>query len=303
MPQITYDGYILQDGLVVPLTSVIPAPVPVTGLKEIFDEYDDDEFLDTFSVQAFYFMARKSPDLEYGVTRLESTAIFGMRYAEPVPVEVMRTSVSQWVLHQPGGQIYSGGCRLTIFPTRHGSRQHFYDMLSDGDVFVIRDKLVREYDILAKGKREYIFSYDVRAVIAVLSVNLNNVPEFYQYGVDYTLQLGDNPAQTVNQNNIIYITDPYETSIGKSLSIVWINPAKQPYKGQKYTVEYLCSPNYVVWNDRAKIRAVLNNDLPKTVMCVKRPIFNQSLNPIESVPTQEKIMDHTKSTFDFEFGG
>lgn len=264
----------------------------------------------TFGVNCLYFQARKAPDQNYGQTKLESDAIHGFRYDSPESVKLMRSAISQKIALSEHGRMYQGGATFTIPPVAMVSgvlvTPKVYERIFIGDVIVVREKAIRDWDVLRKGKRDQIFAFDVKTILSVSSIDGAGVEQVYLYGRDYTIQI-DGVAVTATKRtgeNVWDITPAATQPITSMLNIVWNTAAIDgvtpivPDPESYYTVEFLCSPNYVVMPLGDKDRATEDNNLPKTIQCVKRAWFNETKPLLDTVDTRQTIDNSDRKIYD-----
>jgi len=178
--------------------------------------------------------------------------IAGFRYKDPVTYRLLRTSVYYKELPAEAGLIYQGGCQFTIDriavePNAQGGYEvvddtlSIFDTIGFGDVLVVKNRTRRDRDILRRGIRDSIWSFDVQEIISI-----SQRATFYVEGIDFNLNGTD---------------------------IEWVT-GKGPANGEAYTVEYLCKQQYVVWDDLAKDRGVEAVILPKKILCRLRLYVN-----------------------------
>ena len=278
---------------------------------------DTEDMMREFGVLCYYFESRIAPDQRYGQTLLSSDAIHGFRYNDPVEELLIRTSISQRIILSEHGRCYEGGARFTIPPTKLAEGAYvsvpMHERVFLGDVVVVKTKSMRDFDVLKKGFRDQLFAFDVKKILNIASVDGEGKEHVYSYGTDYTLIIngveativgGDTPigeggigvipASGKNEVEIIATQD----KITSTILINWVDDGNHPAYGDYYTVEFLCSPNYVVFNYSDKVRATEDNDLPRTVMCVKRSYFNPVKPKMDEVDTKQEIMETPSEVYD-----
>ena len=278
----------------------------------------------TFGINCLWYESRLSADLKNGITRLNSDAILGFKYNHPVATRLIRTSVSQHIINSSEGNIYEGGANFTIPPIVISAGVTtpltIYDRIFKGDIIVVQSKPIRDFDVLTKGNRDFLFAFDVRTILSVKSVPLgtstnpaDHIEYSYTYGVDYKIQInGSDAAVTVNADNSVTINTAVPTQPVSNINIVWIPDDDPPLvppvtrirppEGVQYVVEFSAAPNYVIWDELAKARGTEENDLPKMVMAVKRAYFNSAPNPIDSIPINQSVQGSTVTNFDDDAG-
>jgi len=281
----------------------------------------------TFGINCLWYESRLSADLKNGITRLNSDAILGFKYNLPVAVRLIKSSVSQHIVNSPEGNIYEGGAKFEIPPivmiAGVVTPLTIYNRIFKGDVIVVPTKPIRDFDVLTKGKRDYLFAFDVRTILSVKSVPLGNskypsdhIEVSYNYGVDYKIQINFVDADvTINPDNTVTINTPVPNQVAANINFVWLNnespnlfptPGRpsigyeidetpivrnNPPDGVQYVVEFSAAPNYVIWDELAKARGTEENDLPKMVMAVKRAYFNSAPNPVDSIPVNQPVQE------------
>jgi hypothetical protein len=265
-------------------------------MKKIWTQKNIINFIKQFGVGCYYYQARLSPEQKNGIIKLNNTAIMGFHYEPPVSVRLMRTSISYRIITSDMGRLYEGGARFTIPPIARENGQivslPIYERIFRGDVIAVKTKPVRDYDLLTKGQRDKLYAFDVKSLLSISSIDTAGNETRYVYDEHYTLQINGVTANAVvDSNGIVTISPQEDIPIVSDVLISWRPGALQPADGQPYTVEFTCSPNYIVWDELAKPRASEESDLPKMAMCVKRAyITKQDPNPIDSVPTQASIL-------------
>ena len=265
-------------------------------MSRIWGNQDIRKFFRRFGTACLWYESRLSPQLRQGLTDLGADTIYGRKYNDPVDVRLMRSTINYRIVYAADGRIYEGGARFTIPPVvyvgKDTKRLEIYDRIFMGDVIVVKTKPIRDFDILRRGYRDTLFAFDVGEILSVVSTNVRGVETIHQYGVDYNLSVnGKTAVARVREDGTISITQTKTVPIVSELTVNWLNQtgAKKPTEGAEYAVEFLCSPNYVVWDNLANIRATEENDLPKSVLCVRRAFFNQIQNPVDSVNKQQAV--------------
>ena len=264
-------------------------------------------FYRQYCVACWYYQARLSPELRYGVTKLGSDAIFGYRYALPVEVNLIRSSVSYKIIHTETGKIYEGGARFSIppiFSPLAGLIEplSMYETVYKGDVIVLQSWAIRDYDVLTRGKRDALFAFDVKRVLSVGSVDINGKEVLYKYGKDYLLQIDGVPAQaSVADDDTVEVKTQNAMAIVSDLRFVWLEGGNAPAEWKDYNVEFTCSPNFVVYDDMASQCGTDTNDLPRSVMTVKRAFFAKQDNPIDQIDTEQMIYESHQHNMDEDF--
>jgi hypothetical protein len=271
----------------------------------------------TFGIQCLYFESRVAPDQRFGQTRLESDAIHGFRYNDMVEERLMRTSISQRIVLSEHGRHYQGGARFTIPPVKLVNNLYvsvpMYERAFLGDVIVVKSQAIRDFDILKKGYRDQLFAFDVKKILNVSSIDTEGKEHTYSYGDDYTITINGVEPPIVNNSSAIGVGGfgvvlfggadgvgivATQNRIANLILISWKDTGNQPANGNNYVVEFLCSPNYVIYDYSDKARATEENNLPRTIMCVKRAYFNPVKPKMDEVDTQQSVMNQTSEVFD-----
>ena len=275
-------------------------------MSEIFDINDNQTLIDEWGVDCYYYQARLSPDMINGVHKLDSDAIHGFRYNPPVAEKIVRQNVTQRIISSPGGKIFDGGAKFTIFPSFYDDRDEeqrsiVYERIFYGDVIVVRKKPMRDFDVLRKGKRDRIFAFDIHSILSISSIGLDKQETIYRYGYDYIVQVNGVALIAVISGDSIQLKSPDPQPVISDVDIQWMPNGNHPADEQEYAVEFTCSPNYVVWPDLARTRGTSDGDLPKTMMAAKRAWFNRATNPIIEAETQQSILDSYPISQDISF--
>ena len=244
--------------------------------------------------------------MKFGVTKLSSDSLFGYKYYDPVEVSLQRTSIHYKLISTDFGRMYEGGARITVPPVKKCKGVvvlvPMFETVFKGDIIVVKDKPIRDYDVLTKGKRDFIFAFDVKKILSVVSVDALGNEIKHAYTTDYILSINSvNPDVSIDADGVVTINPTVNMPVVSDVQIVWQSGGTSPRDGRDYNVEFMCSPNYVVNDDLANVRAVQNNDLPRTVMTVKRSYFLQKDNPIDGIPTQQPVLDEYAPESDHKY--
>ncbi len=269
---------------------------------ELWDEYDDDDITDLGACDCHVYLARVRPSLFQGMQVPDPSTIFGLRYDAPMAESLIRTSISQRIVNSPDGKAFVGGARFTVPSTKRVNgaavRVTFYDRVFRGDVIVVDDKIIRDYDLPVRGRRDRLFAFDVKQILRVTGVDGNGNDVFYAYNVDYTLSVNGTPvAGTVQADGSVLLTPPEPMPLISDIEFVWVD-GRGPVDGDQYAVEFISSPNYVVWDDVAARRATQNNDLPLMVMCVRRAYFNGAASGLDGISDRKAILGSPDENLD-----
>ena len=124
-----------------------------------------------------------------------------------------------------------------------------FHKVSRGDVFVVHGRHRREGEILKKGEKDSVSAFDIKKIVSV-----SKGITIYKEGIDYTLD---------------------------SKTILWTATGSHPEDGENYTVEYLCEPNYIVYDELAGDRGRDEDEIPKRVHLALRQYANTETIPID----------------------
>jgi hypothetical protein len=282
-------------------------------MGEIWNDDDNEEMLEEFGVDCIYFQARQSSQLKHGVQRLDSDAILGFHYEQGVGARLIRTAVSYQIINSEEGRIYKGGARFTIpqkkFINGAFVIQNIYERVFIGDIIAVMDKPIRDFDILQKGKRDTVFAFDITKILSITYSDATKQTIRYAYNTDYTLKVNNVDAQVVvNDDGTVTIVNPETVQFGvnslypvtSQIQIVWLLDGVKPPENEQYVVEFLSSPNYIVYDNLAKARGTHDNDLPKMIMSVKRAFVNMIENPIDQAPLRQQVLEGNDASTDEE---
>jgi hypothetical protein len=280
-------------------------------MGEIWNDYDAEEMLEEFGVNCIWFQARQTTQLKHGIQRLDSDAILGFHYEQGVGARIIRTSVSYQIVNSEAGRIYKGGARFTIAQKKliNGSFvvQNIYDRVFIGDVIAVMDKPIRDFDVLQKGKRDRVFAFDITQILSVTRSDAAKNTVRYTYNTDYKIKVnGVEPTVVVNADGTVTIVNPESVAFGVNMiypvtsliDIEWQAGGIKPPENEQYVIEFLSTPNYIVYDNLAKPRATHDNDLPKMVMSVKRAFVNMTENPIDSAPLRQEVLEEHDTSID-----
>lgn len=192
-----------------------------------------------------------------GIPDVRCGCVLGYWYEAPETIHGIRTSVSYKFTNTPQGRIYDGGAQFTIPKYHKTVLQNAHKKLSHGDIIVVPNKTRRETDILTKGVRDKILAFDVKEIISV-----SRQATVYVNGEDYTIN---------------------------DTTIVWEEDGNSPADGESYTVEFICSQQYKVWEAGARDRGTDEEELPRMVVCVLRRYVTQSVNTFDEIDLQQSL--------------
>lgn len=187
----------------------------------------------------------------------------GFRYADPVEVVVLRVEVNFRHLPADIGMILQGGCKLTIPALKvvrdvEGNIKEYkedplHERVTRGDIFAEMNNSRRDGDLLVRGSRDRLFSFDVDKILRVTT----KTTEYADHG-DYTF-------------------DPTTRTIS------WVS-GHGPATGTPYTVEFTSKVQYIVWDDQAMHRGSDANPLPRRIYCRLRQYIDFEFdNPIDQL--------------------
>lgn len=283
-------------------------------MGEIWDDNDAEEMLEEFGVDCIYFQARQTTQLKHGVQRLDSDAILGFHYEQGIGARLIRTSVSYQIVNSEEGRIYKGGARFTIpqkkFVDGSFVEQKIYERVFIGDVIAVMDKPIRDFDVLQKGKRDRVFAFDITKIISVTRSDAAKNTVRYIYDEDYYIKVDGKVVNVIiNDDGTISIVNNRTVKFGINsclpitslIDIIWQDDSgKKPPENEQYVIEFLSSPNYIVYDNLAKPRATHDNDLPKMIMSVKRAFVNTVENPIDQAPLRQEVLEEHDTSIDHE---
>jgi hypothetical protein len=222
-------------------------------------------FVDKHGTIMKYYQATMCPCLVEGKGQPDPACDCsgGFRYDEnPVEYKVLRTSVSMRGLHADIARVLQGGCQITvpnIVPvygddgTLSGYEDcQLWDRVAIGDVFSELNRERRDRDILIKGTRDTLRSFDVHEIISVKTATH------------------------------VYLEQEHYTLPSDKSEIVW-KPGEGPSNGDAYTVEFLSKVQFIVWDDMAKHRGSEVETLPHRLLCRLRQYVDWSSSPIDNL--------------------
>ncbi len=264
---------------------------------------DVQSMLDEYGVTCLWFGARLSASLYQGNILTGGDSIYGFKYDAPQVQTLIRTSVRQRMEYGYEGVLPRGTVKFIIPNVQIVDGEvnpvPMWERVFRGDVIVVKDKPMRDFDVLVRGRRDKVFAFDVQKILYVTSTNAAGEEVQYEYGVDYTLQLnGVDIPGTEQTDGSILLTPPGTIPITSDIVFNWLSGGKEPKDGGQYVVEFTCSPNYVVYDDLANNRATEDGDLPKSVLCVRRAYFNQTPNPVDTVQERNPILGSPDNVID-----
>jgi len=220
-------------------------------IRAFFTEEEQAEFVEEHGIMMRYYERTLCPCLAInkGIPDKNCDCLGGFRYSDPIDYKVQRGSINYRSLPTDIGMILQGGCRLTI-PAKTVARDTegdisdypenpLYLRVARGDVFCEMNFSRRDGDILWRGTRDFLYSFDVEEILRVV----DRTKEYAAHD-DYTFD--------PETKRITFMSD------------------KGPATGQPYTVEFLSKVQYVVWNDQAKHRGSDINPLARYVYCQLR---------------------------------
>jgi len=194
-----------------------------------------------------------------GLPKIGCSCILGYYYETAQDIQGVRQRVSYKRTNSPSGVIFDGGAQFSIPKFVDSIEQPVWKRLAKGDVISVVDKFRRETEILKKGVHDKLFAFDVTEIISV-----------------------------TQKNNVVYVQGRDFDLVGAT--IAWRNDATiTPAELSDYVVEYTCNQQYVVWEDGAKDRGTIAEDLPRLVLCVLRRYISKDTNPIDSIPYSQDL--------------
>ena len=216
--------------------------------------------MDTYGMRLLYYAGRLCSCVAEngGQPRANCGCDLGYWYEEtPEEFYGIKTNYSYKFINTPQGRIFDGGARFTIPKFYNGKEQIVYSKITHGDIIVIPSKVRRETEILRKGVRDKLYSFDVKKIWVI-----SQEGKVYKPNVDYTL----------NGREIAWFGD-------------------MPNDGEYYTVEYSCSQQFKVWDIGANSRGGDEENLPIVLNTViRRFTENKEENSIDSVKFSERLL-------------
>jgi len=216
------------------------------------------EFVGQHGVTVKYYQATLCPCVEAnnGHPDPKCGCNNGFWYAEPKQYKLLRSGINFKNLSTDVGRILQGGCQFTIPPRDYsvgcdGEAIDLYDAVAFGDVFVLPNRNRKDRDILQRGVRDEIRSFDVQQILSITKGLTKYLPD-----IDYKFTNG--------------------------VSINWLT-GKGPATDEFYTVEYLCNIQYFVWDTMAKDRGTDETILPKAILCALRQFVNFKVSAIDNL--------------------
>lgn len=138
----------------------------------------------------------------------------------------------------------------TYIPSKNEEQyMDVFHKVSRGDVFVVHGRHRREGEILKKGEKDTVSAFDIKKIVSVAKGSV-----LYREDIDFTLS-------------------------GKTIQ--WTDSGSHPEYGENYTVEYLCEPNYIVFDELAGDRGRDTDEIPKKVHLALRQYANTENIPID----------------------
>lgn len=195
-----------------------------------------------------------------GIPKVECGCNLGYWYEAPETCYGVRQQVNWKYLNTPQGRIFDGGAQFTIPKFYQGVEQSAWKRLAHGDIIVVDNKVRRETDILRKGVRDYLYSFDIQEIL------------------------------TVSKQNTLYVKDVDFTISGNTIS--WINGGNKPAEEEYYSVEFLCKQQFKVWEMGAQDRGTTEDELPRKILTVvRRYVDTETENPMDSFDYAQNIYE------------
>ena len=195
--------------------------------------------------------------------------VYGNIY-DKIPEKVLVTQTAMKLDRSTNERMYNfymGGARITIYKYDFdGKAYRAYKSLSQYDVIVIPTDIRTNTSANIIGVKDDLLNFNVTEIESVSSIEGDPKEDItYQQGVDFNVDLTD--------------------AITK---IVWIGD-KRPSK--YYTVRYLSSVNFLVWEDNPKKRGASDGEDPRVVYCTLRPYFDPKKSPWLDVKTDPPLIN------------
>jgi len=197
--------------------------------------------------------------------------VYGNIY-EPSPEKILVTRTSMKLdrsVNERMYNLYMGGARITIYKYDLSSnpvKAHKY--LSQYDVIVMPKDIRLNNSGNIYGKKDQLYCYNVTEVESVSSL---------EYDAD------NKQYEKVYKNDI-----DYKVKIESAITTIeWIGEHPTNF----YTVRYLSSVNYLVWEDNPKMRGGSDSEDPRVVYCTLRPYFDPNKSPYLDLETNAPFIN------------
>ena len=216
------------------------------------------------------FVQERGVDVQYYASRLcsciaqnngvrdpECDCIGGYYYDDPKIYRVLVTSRKFLTRTHQAGVFLQGSANVTIPRYAIGPDGTLFEMdmfskINRGDVIVLPSSFHRDTDILTKGIRDEIWTFNIQTIHRISQEKL-----IYREGIDYSFI------------DTTIIWHPENGSV--------------PEDDTAYAVEFTSNQQYLVWDDGAGSRGVEGQQLPKRVLCQLRPYGSIDKSPIDTV--------------------
>jgi hypothetical protein len=189
-----------------------------------------------------------------GIPRLRCGCESGYRYKAPILFYGIKTNRKAKYDKSVGAYIYDSSAQLTIPRYYLNKIQPIWQLITHGDIISIPGKTMVRTDLLTKGTRDKIFNFDLKEILQVS--RLETIFNLYD---DYTIDL-------------------------VTREIHW-NPdsANIPDDGQSYSIKYICTQQYIVFEDEPFDRGGDGEDLPRKLQLVIRKYreTTEETNPLD----------------------
>lgn len=187
---------------------------------------------------------------------------YGQVY-DKVPEQILMTQTSMKLDRSVNDKMYNfymGGARITIYKYDKALNPYkAYKSLSQYDIIVVPTDIRSNISANIYKVKDSLLNFNVTEVESVSSIE-NDTDTIYREGTDYTVELTDAISR-----------------------IVWIDGGNHPK--EHYTVRYLSSVNFLVWEDNPKKRGAADGEDPRVVYCTLRPYYDPNKSPYLDIKT------------------
>lgn len=198
--------------------------------------------------------------------------VYGNIY-NPTPEEVLVTRTAMKIDRSVNERMYNfymGGARITFYKyDLAGKAVNAYKYISQYDIVVVPGDIRSNNSANVYGKKDQLYCFDVTEIESVSSIepdeNGVKYEKMYKEGLDYQAE------KRTDITTIKWLGDNHPTDY--------------------YTVRYLSSVNYLVWEDNPKMRGGSDSEDPRVVYCTLRPYFDPNKSPYLDVPTNAPLIN------------
>ncbi|GAB1348367.1 hypothetical protein MASR1M107_05790 [Ignavibacteriales bacterium] len=186
----------------------------------------------------------------------------GYRYKSPTTFYGIKTTRRSRFDRSAAGLMPDVTAQLTIPKFHNGVIQPVWKLITHGDLITIPSKTMVKTDVLTKGRRDKIFDHDLREILEV-----SRLERIYSSPDDYSVNL--------------------ETRV-----ITWNELAERiPQSDQSYSVKYICTQQYIIYEDEPFDRGGDGEDLPRklTLLVRKYRESMETVNPLDGFKYNDTI--------------